>query len=59
MDIGPRVASLGGGVRLGFPTIELGGEVSGYRRGGNGVEAIPEPAHQLDPLVGYQSATVC
>ena len=33
MDIGPRVASLGGGVRLGFPTIELGGEVSGYRRG--------------------------
>lgn len=36
MDIGPRVASLGGGVRLGFPTIELGGEVSGYRRGGIG-----------------------
>ena len=32
--------------------IELGAKLGGHRRRRRRVEAIPEPPHQLNPLVG-------
>ena len=55
VNLRPRLARCGGDIRFCFTAIEFGGEAGGYRRGGGGIETIPEPTHQFDAVLGGQS----
>lgn len=51
LDLGPRLARFGIGVRIGFAPIEFGGQRRSYRRSERRIQAVPQIPDKLDPLL--------
>ena len=54
LDLGPRLARFGIGVRLGLTPTEFGSERRSYRCGGCRIQAVPQVSNEFDPLLRGQ-----